>query len=103
MDNITTHANNYTSTQPCDAQNSEMLYQFLLSSLVTEFKTKILLHQAEFMLNNEQVRACLFKKIMQLSYVDTMAAASQICETLMEVHLKLPTINHNIIKFNDWV
>ena len=68
------------------------LYQFLLSSLATESKTKILLHWDEFMINKEPVGACLFKKIVQLTYVDTMATASHIHETLMEMHLRLPSI-----------
>ena len=55
-----------------DAQNSEMLSQFLLSLLL------ILLHQDEFPLNNEPVSTCLFKKIVQLTYVDTMATTSHI-------------------------
>ena len=62
MDDITMSVNNDTSTQTHDAKNSEMLYQFLLSSLATEFKTKILLHQGEFMINNEPVRGCLFQE-----------------------------------------
>ena len=36
-------------------------------------------------------------------YVDTMATASHIHETLMNMHLKLPTFQHNIGKFNNWI
>ena len=38
MDNITTDTTTYTSTQTREAQNSEMLYQFQLSSLLSELK-----------------------------------------------------------------
>ena len=32
-----------------------------------------------------------------------MATASHICETLTDMHLKLPTFQHNIGKFNNWI
>ena len=71
---------------------------FLLSSLSPEFKTKILLHQDKFHVNNKPVGTCLFKKMVQLTYVDMMATASHNQETLIEMHLKFPTTNHNVNK-----
>ena len=53
--------------------------------------------------NDTPITTCLFQKIFQLSYVDTMAMVSHIWENLMDMHLKLPTFQHDIRKFNDWI
>ena len=103
MDDISNHATTYTGTQTREAQNSEMLYHFLMNLVTTEFTTKLALYQEDYMINGVPIRECLFKKIIQLTYVDTMATASHICETLMDMHLKLPTFLHDIGKFNDWI
>ena len=103
MDNINSHATTYTGMQTREAQNSEMLYHFLMNSVTTEFTTKLVLYQEDYMINGAPIGACLFKKIVQLTYVDTMATASHIRKTLMDMHLKLPTFQHNIGKFNNWI
>ena len=103
MDNISNHATMYTGMQTREAQNSEMVYHFLMNSVTTEFTTKLVLYQEDYMINGVPIGACLFKKILQLTYVDTMATALHIRKTLMDMHLKLPTFQHDIGKFNDWI
>ena len=103
MDKINGHATTYTGTQTREAQNSKMLYHFLMNSVTMEFTTKLVLYQEGYMMNGAPIGACLFKKVVQLTYVDTMATASHICDTLMDMHLKLPTFQHDIGKFNDWI
>ena len=103
MAEINSHATTYTGTQTRAAQNSEMLYHFLMNSVATEFTTKLVLYQEEYIVNGPPIGTCLFKKIIQLMYVDTMATASHICKTLMDMHLKLPTFQHDIGKINDWI
>ena len=103
MDKINGHATTYTGTQTREAQNSEMLYHFLMNSVTMEFTTKLVLYQEDYTINRAPIGACLFKKVVQLTYVDTMATASHIHETLMDMHLKLPTFQHDIRKFNDWI
>ena len=93
----------YTGMQTREAQNSEMVYHFLMNLVTTEFTTKLVLYQEDYMINGVPIRACLFKKILQLTYVDTMATALHIHKTLMDMHLKLPTFQHDIGKFNDWI
>ena len=102
MAEINSHATTYTGTQTRAAQNSKMLYHFLMNSVTTEFTTKLVLYQEEYIMNGAPIGACLFKKIIQLTYVDTMATTSHIHETLMDMHLKLPTFQHNNGKFNNW-
>ena len=48
MAEINGHAATYTGTQTRAAQNSEMLYDFLMNSVTTEFTTKLVLYQEEF-------------------------------------------------------
>ena len=103
MVEINGHAVTYTGTQTREAQNSEMLYHFLMNSVTTEFTTKLVLYQEDYTMNGAPIGACLFKKIVQLMYMDTMATVSHIHETLMDMHLKLPTFQHNIGKFNNWI
>ena len=103
MDDISNHATTYTGMQTREAQNSEMLYHLLMNSVTAEFTTKLVLYQEDFTINGAPIGACLFKKIVQLTYVDTMANASYIHKTLMDMHLKLPTFQHDIGKFNDWI
>ena len=103
MDKINGHATTYTGMQTREAQNSEMLYHFLMNSVSTEFNTKLILYQEDYMINRVPIGACLFKKVIQLTYVDTMATASHIRETLMDMHLKLPFFQHDIGKFNNWI
>ena len=97
------HAATYTGTQTRETQNSEMLYHFLMNSATTEFTTKLVLYQEDYTMNGAPIGACLFKKIIQLTYVDTMATVPHIHETLMDMHLKLPTFQHDIGKFNNWI
>ena len=68
-----------------------------------EFTTKLVLYQEDYTMNGAPIGACLFKKVFQLTYVDTMATASHICKTLMDMHLKLPTLQDDIGKFNNWI
>ena len=101
MDEINGHAATYTGMQTREAQNSEMLYHFLMNSVTIEFTTKCVLYKEEYMVNGAPIGVCLFKKVVQLMYVDTMATASHIHETLMDMHLKLTTLQHDIGKFNN--
>ena len=102
MDEINSHAATYTWTQTIrEAQNSKMLYHFLMNSVTTEFTTKLVLYQEEYMINGVPIGACLFKKVVQLTYVDTMATASHIRKTLMDMHLKLPTFQHES-RWGNW-
>ena len=103
MDDINSQATTYTGTQTREAQNSKLLYHFLINLVTTEFTTKLVLYQEDYTINGAPIGTCLFKKIIQLTYVDTMVTASHIHETLMDIHLKLPTFQHNIRKFNDWI
>ena len=103
MVEINSHATTYTGSQTREAQNSEMLYHFLMISVTMEFTTKLVLYQEDYTMNGAPIGACLFKKVFQLTYVDTMATASHIRKTLMDMHLKLPTLQDDIGKFNNWI
>ena len=52
MANVAAHATTYTGHHSQDTQNSEMLYQFLIESLMTTFKEQVLLYKSTYMINN---------------------------------------------------
>ena len=77
---------NIQGTQTRETQNSEMLYHFLMNSVTMEFTTKLVLYHEDYMINGAPIGACLFKKVIQLMYMDTMATASHIRKTLMDIN-----------------
>ena len=103
MDEINGHDATYTGMQTGEAQISEMLSHFLMNSVTIELTTKLVPYQEDYMMNRAPIGTCLFKKVVQLMYVNTIATSSHICKTLMDMHLKLPTFQHDIRKFNDWI
>ena len=56
-----------------NAQNSEMLYQFLIESLTTTFMGHVLLYKNSYMLNNSYNKPPLLKQILALTHIDTRA------------------------------
>ena len=80
MTDITTHVTTNMNTQARNAQDLEMLYQFLLCSATNTFQMKLMLHQEDFQINGDPMGLCLFKKMVQLTYIDTMVTASPIRE-----------------------
>ena len=101
MDQITNHAATLRHKQ--GTLRTQMLYQFLMNSVTTDFKTKLIPHLAEFRINEKPIGPCLFKKMVQPTYIDTMAMGSHITKILMDMHLNLIPFQHNMTKFNDWI
>ena len=62
MVKIDGHAATYTGTQTREAQNSEMLYHFLMNSVTMEFTTKLVLYQEDYTMNGAPIgHACSTK------------------------------------------
>ena len=68
MDQITNHAATLRHKQR--TLRTQMLYQFLMNSVTTDFKTKLIPHLAEFRINEKPIGPCLFKKMVQPTYID---------------------------------
>ena len=66
LSNCTDHGSSYVSTQTRDAQNNNMLYYFLVDSLESKFRAKVLLCVESHSTNNVVVASALLKQTIQL-------------------------------------
>ncbi|KAL7566243.1 hypothetical protein ACA910_011306 [Epithemia clementina (nom. ined.)] len=104
---VQAHAATYVGTQTRNAQNSDMLYHFLMALLTSAFKGQVLLHSNEYTVTANAVTVpdgpSLLKQIVSLTYIDTRATASHIRSTLVDMTLQLDHYGGDINKFNHWV
>ena len=103
MDDINGHATTYTGMQTREAQNSEMLYHFLMNSVTTEFTTKLVLYQEDYTINGAPIGACLFQEDHSAYICGHHGHCFTHSQDLDGWYLKLPTFQHDIRKFNDWI
>ena len=74
-----------------------------MASLLKEGKRKILVWEDQYNLNGLGSGNLLLKIIVQESHLDTNATSSSIRTKLMDLDKYLPTIGHDIVKFNTYV
>ena len=99
LDNTRTHAVTYVNTPTRDAQD---IY-FLADSLMTDFRTTVLLYADVYTMANFPVASALLKQIIILTRVDNPASTMHIQELLIESKSKLLQLKDNITEFNPWV
>ena len=100
---VRTRATTYQDQQMRDAQNSDMLYYFLIESLTETFKAQVLLFVDNFTINDAPDGICLLKQIVVLTYIDNRATTAHIRATLIDMSDKLTELEGNITLFNNWV
>jgi hypothetical protein len=89
---------------PCRAaQETHMLYECIMNSLSAEGKNKLRCDHAEYMIGNYTSGILLLKVLIHESHLDTNATASSVRTQLSELDTYLPTIGHDITKFNQYV
>jgi hypothetical protein len=103
LQEVRTHAATYVAIENRLAQNSNMLYLLLADSMTPEFKNKVLLHVADFTVNNIPVGSCLLKTIISQTYLDTKATTAHIRDTLVEASQQMLLCAGNVSVFNDWI
>ena len=101
--NCQSHAGTYIGQPMWQAQNAQMLCQFLIESITPSFKGQVLLNQTNYTINNVKNGPCLLKQILSLTYIDTWAKAFHIRYSLIEMKQQLTNTASNITEFNDWV
>jgi hypothetical protein len=74
-----------------------------MSSLSKEVKKKILDWEEQYMVNGFSSGNLLLKIIVRESHLDTNATSSSIRTKLTDLDRYLPTIGHDIVKFNTYV
>ena len=103
FNNTRTHTMTYVNTPTRDAQDNDMFYYFLADSLMTDFRTTVLLYADVHTVANIPVASALLKQIIILTRVDNPASTMHIREMLTESKSKLLQLKGNITEFNQWV
>ena len=85
------------------AQDTAQLYRCLMASLSKEGKKKVLVWEDQYTINGLGSGNLLLKIIVRESHLDTNATSTSIRTKLTELDTYLPTIGHDIIKFNTYV
>ena len=93
----------YISEPNISAQDAAQLYRCLMASLSKEGKRKILVWEDQYTINGLGSGNLLLKIIVRESHLDTNATSTSIRTKLTELDSYLPTIGHDIIKFNTYV
>lgn len=104
MANCKAHATTYIANQVRDAQNSLMLYQFLVGSLTVaaglRLKSKT---SAPFTVLNHPSGTCFLKIIIGKASVDTMATVLILQQSLVTLDQKMIELGSDIVAFNMFV
>ena len=74
-----------------------------MASLSKEVKKKILIWEIQYTIHGLGSGNLLLKIILRESHLDTNATSASICTKLTDLDRYLPTIGHDIIKFNTYV
>ena len=85
------------------AQDTAQLYRCLMASLSKEGKKKILIWESQYTVNGLGSGTLLLKIIVRESHLDTNATSASIRTKLTDLDRYLPTIGHDITKFNTYV
>eukprot|EP00978_Attheya_sp_CCMP212_P025956 scaffold84501_cov28-Attheya_sp.AAC.1 len=102
-DEIRAHENTYIHLPCKSAQDTGMLYKCIMSSISKEGKDKICIWSTDYKVGNYVSRALLLKVLIRESHLDRNATMTSIRRQLGELHVFLPTIGHDITKFNQHV
>ena len=89
LSNCTDDGASYVSTQTRDAQNNNMHYYFLVDSLESKFRAKVLLYAESNSTNNGVVASVLLKQIIKLTRIDNPAPTTHVRELLIECKKQL--------------
>ena len=103
LQEIQTDAAAYIDSQTRKAQNSYQMYVCIMSSLTDAGRAKLLTRNNLYTRNNVSSGPLLFKVLMMMSSVDTVATISHIRLSLSNLDNYMSTIKDDIEKFNQYV
>ena len=93
----------YLSGQSRSAQDAAQLYRCLMASISKEGKKKILVWEDQYTIDGYGSGNLLLKVIVRESHLDTNATSASIRTKLTDLDRYLPSIGHDILKFNTYV
>ena len=109
LQDVQAKALTYVGIQGREAQDSYMLYNFLIESLTDSFKAQVLLYEQDYTITPIGGQPAmkdgptLLKRLIMLTYIDNRATTAHIRETLIDMASQLTHLQGDITSFNDWV
>ena len=85
------------------AQDTAQLYRCLMASLSKDGKRKVLIWESQYVINGLGSGNLLLKVIIRESHLDTNATSASIRRKLTDLDKYIPTVGHDIVKFNTYV
>ena len=99
----------YVRMHGCEAQDSYMLYIFLIESLTDFFKAQVLLYKQDYTITTMGGQPAmkdgpkLLKRIIMFTYIDNKASTAHIRETIIDTTYQLTNLEGDITAFNNCV
>ena len=109
LQDVQAKALTYVGMQGREAQDSYMIYNFLIESLTDSFKAQVQLYEQDYTITPMGGQPAmkdgptLIKRLIMLTYIDNRATTAHIRETLIDMTYQLTTFQGDITSFNDWV
>ena len=109
LQDVQAKALTYVGMQGREAQDSYMLYNFLIESLTDSFKAQVLLYKQDYTITPMGGQPAmkdgpmLLKRLIMITYIDNRATTAHIKETLIDMTYQLTNLQGDITSFNDWV
>ena len=103
IETIRTFEESYIAESVRPAQDTAQIYRCLMASLSKEGKKKILIWENQYTINGMGSGNLLLKIIVRESHLDTNATSASIRTKLTDLDRYIPTIGHDITKFNTYV
>ena len=103
IETIRVFEESYVTGESRSAQDAAMLYRCLMNSISKEGKKKILVWEDQYQIDTYGSGNLLLKIIVRESHLDTNATSASIRKKLTNLDRYLPTIGHDITKFNTYV
>ena len=103
IDEIAAHDNSYMTLADRRAQDNAALFSCLMNSISKVGKEKVALRAKDYSSGREPSGPLLLKVIISESHLDTSATILTIRTNLHKLHEYLPSVGHDIVKFNRYV
>ena len=109
LQDVQAKALTYVGIQGREAQDSYMLYNFLIESLTDSLKAQVLLYEKDYTITPMGGQSpmkdgpTLLKRLIMHTYIDNRAMTAHIREMLIDMANQLTNLQGDITSFNNWV
>jgi hypothetical protein len=103
LEDCQAHAEQYINEETRQAQNSMMLYQYIINSLSDQAKIIVYANPDLYTIDGQPSGICLLKVIIGKSTIDTIATIDLLQNSLQNLEQKMIDLKSNIKEFNLYV